>query len=44
MHGDVIRLYVPVLQFSAVVTEEEHKQARMTGTLVVPAGGGGRRF
>lgn len=41
-HGDVIRLYVPVLQFSAMVTEEEHEQAKMTGTLVVPAGGGGQ--
>jgi pSer/pThr/pTyr-binding forkhead associated (FHA) protein len=39
MHGDVIR---PVLHFSAVVTEEEHHQARVTGTLVVPATGGGQ--
>ncbi len=42
MHGDVIRLYVPMLQFSAVVTEEEHEQAKMTGTLVVPATGSGQ--
>ncbi|MBN1963052.1 MAG: FHA domain-containing protein [Anaerolineae bacterium] len=41
-HGDVIRLYVPVLHFSAIVTEEEHQQAKMTGTLVVPAGKGGQ--
>jgi pSer/pThr/pTyr-binding forkhead associated (FHA) protein len=42
MHGDVIRLYVPILQFSAIVTEEEHTQAKITGTLVVPATGGGQ--
>ncbi len=42
MHGDVIRLYVPMLQFSAVVTQEEHTQAKMTGTLVVPATGSGQ--
>ena len=41
-HGDVIRLYVPVLTFSALVTEAEHEQAKMTGTLVVPAGAGGQ--
>jgi len=39
-HGDVIRLYVPILHFSATVTAQEHEQARLTGTLVVPAGGG----
>ncbi len=39
-HGDVIRLYVPVLHFSAMVTEEEHEQAKVTGTLIVPAAGG----
>ncbi len=39
--GDVIRLYVPVLHFSAVVSEAEKEQARMTGTLIVPAGAGG---
>ncbi len=42
MDGDVIRLYVPLLQFSAIVTEEEHEQARLTGTLVVPASGFGQ--
>lgn len=41
-HGDVIRLYVPILHFSAVVTEEEVKQAKITGTLIVPAGAGGQ--
>ncbi len=41
-HGDVIRLYVPVLHFSAMVTEEEKQQAKMTGTLVVPAAAGGQ--
>jgi pSer/pThr/pTyr-binding forkhead associated (FHA) protein len=41
-HGDIIRLYVPVLKFSAVVTEEEHQQAKNTGTLIVPAGAGGQ--
>ena len=41
-HGDIIRLYVPVLHFSATVTADEHEQARLTGTLVVPAGHGGQ--
>jgi pSer/pThr/pTyr-binding forkhead associated (FHA) protein len=41
-HGDVIRLYVPIVEFSAIVTEEEHQQAKMTGTLIVPITGGGR--
>ncbi len=41
-HGDVIRLYVPILHFSAMVTEEEKVQAQITGTLIVPAGGGGQ--
>lgn len=41
-HGDVIRLYVPILNFSAIVTEEEHEQAKMTGTLIVPIGAGGQ--
>lgn len=40
--GDVIRLYVPVLHFSAVVTQEEKEQARSTGTLIVPAGSSDR--
>jgi pSer/pThr/pTyr-binding forkhead associated (FHA) protein len=41
-HGDIIRLYVPILNFSAIVTEAEHEQAKITGTLIVPAGSGGR--
>ena len=41
-HGDIIRLYVPILHFSAVVTEEEVQQAKITGTLIVPAGTGGQ--
>lgn len=40
-HGDVIRLYVPLLHFSALVTEKEKEQAKLTGTLIVPASGGG---
>lgn len=40
-HGDIIRLYVPILTFSAIVTEEEHEQAKITGTLIVPAAKGG---
>src|SRR5258708_16214019 len=40
-HGDVIRLYVPVLMFSAIVTEEDEDQARTTGTLIARAGGDG---
>lgn len=35
--GDVIRLFVPVLHFSAVVTEEEHATASRKGTVIVPA-------
>lgn len=35
--GDVIRLYVPILHFSAAVSTEECEQARSTGTLIVPA-------
>jgi pSer/pThr/pTyr-binding forkhead associated (FHA) protein len=35
-HGDIIRLYVPILNFSAVVTEEEQENARKTGTLIIP--------
>lgn len=41
-HGDVIRLYVPVLHFSAIVTEQEVEQAKITGTLIVPAAAGGQ--
>jgi pSer/pThr/pTyr-binding forkhead associated (FHA) protein len=36
-HGDIIRLYVPILNFSAIVTDEEVEVARKTGTLVVPS-------
>ncbi len=36
-HGDVIRLYVPVLDFSAYVTAEDEENARKTGSLIVPA-------
>jgi pSer/pThr/pTyr-binding forkhead associated (FHA) protein len=32
--GDVIRLYVPVLQFSAAVTEEDQRAAEEMGTLI----------
>jgi ABC transport system ATP-binding/permease protein len=35
-HGDVIRLYVPILNFSAVVTDEEVEEARKTGSLILP--------
>lgn len=34
--GDVIRLYVPVINFSAVVTEEDEATARATGTFIMP--------
>lgn len=40
--GDVIRLFVPELSFSAVVSDEEHQAASTHGTLIVPAGAGGR--
>jgi pSer/pThr/pTyr-binding forkhead associated (FHA) protein len=40
-HGDVIRLYVPVLGFSAIVSPEEEAQARRTGTWIgVPSSEG----
>src|SRR5512140_780278 len=38
-HGDVIRLYVPLLNFSAIVTEEEQEVARRTGTMIVKTNG-----
>ncbi len=41
-HGDVIRLYVPILDFSAIVTEEEQEIARKTGTLIVKTQGTGQ--
>lgn len=34
--GDVIRLYVPVLTFTATATEEEQRQATEHGTLIQP--------
>lgn len=42
--GDVIRLYVPILKFSAAVTEEDTRRATETGTLIAAAEntGGGR--
>lgn len=40
-HGDIIRLYVPVLEFSAIVTHDEAEHAKATGTLIVPASAGG---
>lgn len=33
--GDVIRLYVPTINFSAVVTDEEEEEARATGTIIL---------
>lgn len=33
--GDVIRLYVPTLQFSGIVTAEDEEYARVTGTFIV---------
>jgi pSer/pThr/pTyr-binding forkhead associated (FHA) protein len=41
-HGDVIRLYVPVLHFSAIVSEEEVDRAFKTNTAIFPAKGLGR--
>jgi pSer/pThr/pTyr-binding forkhead associated (FHA) protein len=32
--GDIVRLYVPTLRFSATVTEEEHRSAEEHGTLI----------
>ncbi len=40
-HGDVIRLYVPILNFSAIVTEEDQEAARKTGSLILPKLGNG---
>ncbi len=36
-HGDVIRLYVPIINFSAVVTPEEEEKARTTGHMIIPS-------
>ncbi len=41
-HGDVIRLFVPTMRYSAVVTAEEEEAAIKTGTLIRPRLGGGR--
>ncbi len=35
--GDVIRLYVPILNFAATATPEEQETARTTGHLIVPS-------
>src|SRR5258708_2739893 len=43
-HGDIIRLYVPILNFSAMVTEEDQEAARKTGSLIVPPVGGAARL
>src|SRR5260221_14053903 len=43
-HGDIIRLYVPVLNFSAMVTDEDQESARKTGSLIVPPVGGAARL
>ncbi len=37
MDGDVIRLYVPIVNFSAVVTAEDEENARATGTFIMPS-------
>lgn len=36
-HGDIIRLYVPTLEFSAAVTPEEEREALITGSFTVAA-------
>ncbi len=36
-HGDVIRLYVPILNFAATATEEEQEVARSTGHMITPS-------
>jgi pSer/pThr/pTyr-binding forkhead associated (FHA) protein len=40
--GDVIRLYVPVLQFSAAVTEQDRTMAEQAGTLITALSSTGR--
>lgn len=37
LSGDVIRLYVPQLQFSAIVSAEDERKAREEGTLIMRA-------
>lgn len=34
--GDVIRLYVPELRFSSIVTSEDEERARQTGAFILP--------
>jgi pSer/pThr/pTyr-binding forkhead associated (FHA) protein len=36
-HGDIIRLYVPVLNFSATATQDEVDIARTTGRIIIPS-------
>ncbi len=40
--GDEIRLYVPVLHFSATVTAEDERLAQEHGTLITPTNGTGK--
>jgi ABC transport system ATP-binding/permease protein len=40
--GDEIRLYVPVLHFSATVTAEDERHAQENGTLITPTNGTGK--
>ncbi|MBZ0298322.1 MAG: FHA domain-containing protein, partial [Anaerolineae bacterium] len=40
--GDEIRLYVPLLRFSATVTEEDERNAQEHGTLITPTNGTGK--
>jgi pSer/pThr/pTyr-binding forkhead associated (FHA) protein len=42
--GDVIRLYVPVLNFSALMDEEEQRQATESGSVLVGAGSANGRL
>jgi pSer/pThr/pTyr-binding forkhead associated (FHA) protein len=44
-HGDIIRLYVPQLSFSAVVSQEDEDAARKTGSMITaPTGIGNARL
>ncbi len=36
-HGDIIRLFVPILNFSATATPEEAALAKTTGRMIVPS-------
>jgi pSer/pThr/pTyr-binding forkhead associated (FHA) protein len=40
--GDVIRLYVPEIHFSATVTEEEQRNATLNGTLITAVANNGQ--